>query len=104
MSLHVMQSLESRILFAAVLTDGVLTITGTEGNDEISVFQLYSEDDGFISVEVWDNDAFVSFALSAVTQVVITAGEGNDRISSPFTPLRRPMLIDAGPGEDTVHC
>lgn len=75
---------------ASSLFNGVLTITGTDGNDTITV----TESDG----RVWA--AGRSFSADSVSRIVITAGAGDDVISEA---TGRGSVIYGGMGNDTIR-
>ncbi len=73
------QALEHRVLFAGVVADGVLTVTGTTANDTISV-SVDPDAPGGDAIVVTLNDVEENFDLFSVTRVVIIGREGNDDI------------------------
>jgi len=72
------ESLESRQLLSgtAVLDHGILTITGTSGNDEIYVIRR--ADTGQLSVNI--NMKMQDFAKADVQKIEIDAGAGDDYV------------------------
>src|SRR5690349_9766436 len=99
---QLIEPLERRTLLAAfaVLKDGVLTITGTGGNDTITAGRSPVDVDnlskGYIFVATLNNQE-LDFPDGSVASVVILAGAGNDNIQCG--PRGR---IEAGAGSDTV--
>src|SRR4051812_6926719 len=82
MSIHLrngfIDSLEPRTLLSgATLANGLLTITGTSGNDEIYVVSGFTA--GRLSVNV--NMKTQDFAAADVHQIQIDAGDGDDIVS-----------------------
>jgi Ca2+-binding RTX toxin-like protein len=76
-----LESLERRRLLAAVLgADGTLTVTGTAGNDNITI----SADPTNVSVVINAGPA-QTFSTPAVLRTSVLAGDGND-IVSMFVP------------------
>jgi Ca2+-binding RTX toxin-like protein len=107
MQSHLMQLLERRVLFASVVVDGVLTITGTTGNDEITVSVDPDDTPGGDDIIVTLNGVDEDFDLAGITRVVIIAREGQDIIDCSIetpAPLLVPVSIDAGTGNDIVRC
>ena len=99
--------LERRVLFATVVADGVMTITGTTANDTIIVSVDPDDTPGNADILVTLNDSTEDFDAVGVFRVVILAREGNDEIDASVTtpaPLLVPVSIDAGPGDDLVRC
>ena len=91
--------LESRRLLAATLANGVLTITGGNGND---VIEVDLRDDGRLKVEI--NNREQSFSYSAITRFVIQALGGNDVVEfNQRNPILKGAEIRAGDGRDTVE-
>lgn len=96
---YLLEPIEPRLLFAAVLADGVLTITGTERNDTIEVDL---RDNGNLKVEI--NNVESSFNYSAITRFVINGLGGNDSIEfNQRNAILKGAEIRAGDGRDTVE-
>jgi len=79
-------------MLSATVADGVLSIVGTDGDDNISV--KGAGDDLVVRV----NDTESTFAAADVTAITIDAGAGDDRVK-----LRRVGIdatIDGGDGND----
>ena len=95
-----LESLHSRALPSATLAGGVLTVTGTDGNDLLVVRQLA----GAISVRGMQIDVGGTFQSSvpaaSVTAVDVNALGGNDRVR--LSTLRIGATVDAGTGNDSV--
>jgi Ca2+-binding RTX toxin-like protein len=93
--------LERRRLLAATLVDGVLTVEGTPGMDLIVVFPRRS--DGSIRVRVELAGAGTQpdeqFNATEVRQIVIRAGDGNDRVQ---VGLNLGTFVDGGGGNDML--
>src|SRR5215203_4124102 len=96
---HLLEPIEPRRLFAAVLSGGVLTITGTERADLIEVDL---RDKGELKVEV--NNVESSFDYSAITKFVINGLAGNDSIEfNQRNQILKGAEVRAGDGRDTVE-
>ena len=87
----VVEALEGRVVPAvtAFLSDGILTVTGTAGNDAIAV----TESRGAIKV------AGKSFVADEVWRVVVNGLGGNDKITLSTTKSGR---VNGGDGNDTL--
>jgi hypothetical protein len=72
----------------AVLSGGILTVTGTNGNDTIPVIQSGAT----------ITAAGKSFATANVTSIVVNGLDGDDRITITST---KPATINGGPGANT---
>ncbi|MFO0811447.1 MAG: calcium-binding protein [Gemmataceae bacterium] len=85
-------ALEGRDLPAvtAVLANGVLTVTGTSGDDVISIVQTGN------TIQT----AGKSFAAVSVQKVVVNAGGGNDLIGVDSS---KPMVLNGEAGNDTIY-
>ncbi|HEV8293123.1 MAG TPA: hypothetical protein VGP94_14405, partial [Tepidisphaeraceae bacterium] len=78
-SRHELEQLESRRLLASVdLTGGVLTVLGTQGNDEITV-SLRSGNTSQLSVDM--NGGVHNFNVSAINSIFVFGRTGNDLIT-----------------------
>jgi Ca2+-binding RTX toxin-like protein len=90
----------------AVLRRGVLTVTGTPGDDRIAL-RLKNGDTNVIQVDAGDDGtADFSFNRAGVTKIAVSAGAGNDsvRIDEVFGAFTDsiPTTIDGGPGDDNL--
>jgi len=79
------------------LTGGVLSISGTSGNDSLD-FYLYP---AFSSGSVYINGQNYEFDASSVTSVNINMGEGNDTLFG-YSNTTTPITISGGLGNDYV--
>jgi Ca2+-binding RTX toxin-like protein len=95
MSTRFFESLETRKLMSASFVNGVLTVTGTELNDVITIWQDNAR------IRVNDNGRSSAFDLSRVTKVVVKGRAGNDRIVGQPN-LTKPLIADGGAGRDTL--
>src|SRR3954470_16931166 len=78
--LAVMEPLQARMLLSASLVDGVLTIQGTEADDQISVIGSGSTHE-IEPVLVQESDQnWQEFENALVKEILILAGSGNDSI------------------------
>ena len=82
----------------AVLSNGVLTINGTAGDDSIAVTTVVVNNVAVYSVSE-NNQASETFTKSAVTQIRVFAGDGNDIVQLDSTVITS-ALIDGGTGND----
>jgi Ca2+-binding RTX toxin-like protein len=82
----------------ATLTGGVLSVTGTGGNDKIMVTRATVR--GVLRVSATVNGAGAAFAFSKVKRVEVFGGDGNDIIDC--ASLSQPCQIEAGKGNDSV--
>src|SRR5262249_51192308 len=96
-----LERLEDRSLPAAsaVLSAGVLTVTGTPAADVIVVRR---------AGDIIRVDGAAAVPAAAVSRIVVNAGAGNDMIflNSQDTPGQQPLgvpvVVYAGDGDDTV--
>ena len=89
-----LENLEGRRHLAASISNGVLYVTGTDGNDDINIY----EDS---EVRVWVNGRQSSFDDSAFTRVEVSGKPGDDYIAiSPS--LGFPATVYAGLGRDRI--
>src|SRR5438105_5377656 len=73
----VIEPLARRVLLSADVVNNILQITGTDGDDHISV----TADATFVNVlDVDDNGTLHRFALAAFGQINITAAGGSDEV------------------------
>jgi len=100
---HHVQSLEPRRFMdaTALLADGVLTITGTEGRDVISV-SLDATD--ATRLDVVANKQSFGFDVADVGSIVINTAGGNDvvTVSEKNGAITIPMVVDGGAGNDRI--
>jgi len=90
------ETLESRRLFSVTLTDGVLTVTGTESADQLVV----GRNDTMIVVN--DNGTASQWNPAEVSSIAIN-GLGSDDQIGVRPGVFKPISIDAGAGNDAVH-
>ena len=91
------ETLESRRLYSTVRLDdaGVLRITGTAGNDDISVSRY-----GRTEFQVSDGDAVSTFAMKSAKKLIFIGGPGDDRIT--LGNVRINAYLDGGAGDDQL--
>jgi Ca2+-binding RTX toxin-like protein len=102
------EQLERRHLLSAVLENGVLTVTGTEGADVIEFDRTTLTN---MKVEVNDDES--NFDFAAINRIIVRALGGNDEVE--FNN-RNPIVINAiifgdagndslegGDGRDTIY-
>jgi Ca2+-binding RTX toxin-like protein len=98
------QVLESRALLSAVLDNGELTITGTSGNDAITV----ANQPGAGLVVTLNGQAQTFADVASITRLRVTTDGGNDSIDIGTITLPESggkgvrVTIDAGAGADTI--
>ncbi len=104
------ESLERRAMLSVSVAGGVLTVTGTGGNDHISI-RAATDDAGkailVVTEDVRGDDAkaVVTRVTEAVTSVVVNAGAGNDGVSlvgKRRTPFNVAAEINGGDGNDRL--
>ena len=88
------ENLEDRRLLSATLTNGVLTVTGTAGNDRISVAPKGTD----LNVQVGKTKS--TFKAADVKSLVVKSLAGNDLIDLAKSPVA--ATVDAGDGNDIV--
>ncbi|HEV8379879.1 MAG TPA: calcium-binding protein [Tepidisphaeraceae bacterium] len=96
----VVEPLESRrMLSASLASSGLLKITGTTGNDTITVGI-----DPANSAKILVNDGVGNsrFSKTAVKSISIIAGDGADNITIN-TGIKQQITIKAGEGDDVIH-
>jgi Ca2+-binding RTX toxin-like protein len=91
----ILEAIEQRRMMSVALANGTLTITGTAGNDNISVEPYNGQ------LRVNDNGRITNFNLSAVTQILASLGDGNDKYTSAWYTAK-PQTVSGGNGNDTV--
>ena len=104
------QSLEARTLFSVVYEDDVLTVTGTEGNDEITFgrgqigFGWTLVDNTGVTIKNAANPAGQTLILAPweFTHLVVRGLGGDDVINYPGNLWQTDVLLDGGAGNDTI--
>jgi uncharacterized secreted protein with C-terminal beta-propeller domain len=98
-----LERLESRTLLTATLGRGILAIRGTAANDVIEVRR--SADDANVLQVVENGTVTFSRAITAIRQIRIDAGAGNDEISvnQENGAITIPTIIKGGRGDDLVQ-
>jgi Ca2+-binding RTX toxin-like protein len=90
------QTLESRRFLAATLVDGVLTVVGTSGNDDLRVFAGANND-----IIARTNVADQSFPRGDVTAITLDGFRGNDLIAIS-QKLKISATLTGSAGSDTL--
>jgi Ca2+-binding RTX toxin-like protein len=91
---------------AQLARNGVLTVTGTPGNDKIAL-RLAKNDPATIQIDFGDdNSPDFSFARADVKRIAVDARSGDDavridEINGVFTDTI-PTVLDGGPGNDSL--
>jgi Ca2+-binding RTX toxin-like protein len=90
----VIRLLERRRLLDALLSDHLLTVTGTSQADMIRL-QIVNP-----RLVVYVNSQRSSFPLQSVKRINVVGGSGNDRIE--LSEISKPATMNAGAGNDSV--
>ncbi|MGE5612557.1 MAG: calcium-binding protein [Bacillota bacterium] len=111
-----LESLESRRLLSASVRGGTLLVTGTPGDDTITID--YNKQKSLYQVSI--NQSVQTFNAKAVKAISVDAGNGNDRVTvTPRVTVNTTILggagndtltggsgtdlIEGGPGNDLIH-
>src|SRR6478752_3899255 len=86
--------LEARYLPSAVLANGVLTVNGSDGPDDIAVNPVTV--DGRAYVRVAENTGYTDFLAAQVRRVRVFGNGGNDDISHNIPELNAALYGGAG--------
>jgi Ca2+-binding RTX toxin-like protein len=92
--LMMIENLENRRLLSASLANGVLTVTGTTGNDRIAVTPNGTD----LNVQIGKTKQ--TFKAADVKSLVVKSLAGNDTIDLAKSPVG--ATVDAGDGNDLV--
>src|SRR5689334_17739527 len=95
MSSKFIEGLENRVLLSSTLSNGTLTVTGSNAVDNVQ-FSLSGS-----NLVVKENNVTKNFALAQVKQIKVSSLGGNDAISMAAGITIR-AVIDAGIGDDKV--
>src|SRR2546421_855132 len=94
-----LEQLENRRLMSATLVNGVVTVIGTAGDDNITV--SYRSDTKWFNVGV--NGQGTSFGHAHVDRIIIFGLAGNDMISASHVEGFKPgIIIKGGEGNDYI--
>jgi len=102
------EALETRRLMSVSMQqDGVVVVTGTDGDDNVQIFANAVGSQPVLTIEVWTADAaeVVNLPLSAVTGVQVDGLAGNDRlfVDRTYDPsLAVPVTLFGGAGDDVL--
>jgi Ca2+-binding RTX toxin-like protein len=88
--------LESRRHFSVSLSAGVLTVTGTNSNDTITV-----DKNAAGNLTVVEPAGTHTYAWASVNKIVVLANGGNDKVTS-HDAMTKPMVVHGGPGNDSL--
>src|SRR5688500_11119097 len=96
-----LETLEQRRLMSTTLVNGILTVTGTAGNDQVDVDQLNGE------IYVFENGLLGGgnggiFLAQSVTKVVFHGFDGHDTMIA-HPALAKPTDMFGGPGDDSMY-
>ena len=90
------ENLEFRRLLSSSLSGGLLTVTGTSGNDTISLNTSGS------NIKVSQTGAAdKSFSAASVQKILVNALAGNDKVTIAST-IAKPATINGAAGNDTL--
>src|SRR3954463_11704548 len=109
------EGLEQRALLSAAVSGGVLTVTGTDGADIISV-RAAKDSSGAATLVVtenvrpaegedWAAPTVSTFLQSDVTSIVVNGGLGNDSIAiggKRGSAVSTPATLNGGDGNDNL--
>ena len=87
---------------SASVTNGTLTINGTNGNDEVTL--SLTPDTTHLLVDLGDGTGAHTFDRATFTNVSAFLGNGDDTFAVNATngPVPTPMSVDGGAGNDTI--
>ena len=91
------ETLENRTLFSVSLASGVLTVTGTNLNDAITVSKNAAG-----QVAVNDDGAAHTYAWTSVNKVVVNSLGGSDSVTGQNS-MNKPMVVHGGDGDDVIY-
>jgi hypothetical protein len=90
-----------QVWFKAIAIPGALTVTGTGGDDSITIRPLPGNAD-FAEILVNGQQQYTGL-WSGLTAITVTATSGNDTINIEGTPAGVPVTVNLGDGSDTVN-
>ena len=95
------ENLEPRRLMSTTLLNGVITVTGTAGNDRVDLDQLNGE------IYVIENGLLGGgnggiFLAANVTKIVFNGLDGHDTMIA-YPALAKPTDMFGGPGDDSMY-
>src|SRR5688572_26033400 len=94
--LESLESLESRRLLTVTLDNGVLTVTGTEQDDQLGVGR------NMTMIVVNDNGTSSEWNPAQVESIVVNALGGNDQVAV-MRPVAKPITANGGAGDDALR-
>jgi hypothetical protein len=91
------------LLSADLLPEGVLQITGTEGNDTV-LMQAFEPEEGTPQLAVALNGETFRYDLEGIGEIRVDLQDGNDRLALNASGVALPnIVVDAGHGDDLVE-
>jgi subtilisin family serine protease len=87
----------SLLVGSASLNAGVLTLSGTQWDDELVLTRSSS------NVVVHFNGHSAQFPLATVSSIVVNAGDGADAVGINGVPASKPVAVNGGNGDDTIN-
>ena len=102
------EALETRRLMSVSMQqDGVVVVTGTDGDDNVQIFANAIGSQPVLTIEVWtaDGGEVVNLPLSAVSGVQVDGLAGNDRlfVDRTYDPdMAVPVTLFGGAGDDVL--
>src|SRR5436309_7580806 len=98
------EHIEPRWLLSAMITSGVLKVSGTPSADMI----ILTQDASFIHVKINGQEMLPAFAVGDVNTISVDTGSGDDvvtlqkSVSQSAGRVSKPATITGGPGNDTL--
>jgi len=102
------EALETRRLMSVSMQqDGVVVVTGTDGDDNVQIFANAIGSQPVLTIEVWtaDGGEVVNLPLGAVSGVQVDGLAGNDRlfVDRTYDPhMAVPVTLFGGAGDDVL--
>ncbi|HVK10443.1 MAG TPA: hypothetical protein VM597_16870, partial [Gemmataceae bacterium] len=96
-----LESLDGRALPSVTFSNGVLTITGTDGRDKVEVREVGDRLVVKGQTITVNGEQVRSIPAADVTRIAVSTGAEDDRIDLRNTSV--PAVIDAGTGRDRVR-
>ncbi len=84
----------------AAFANGVVTVTGSSGNDNISI---YADQGQLVVREVVKNVTWLSVSLPTVTSIVVNANAGNDWVNLDPNSISIRAILRGGAGNDILQ-
>lgn len=104
----ILETLETRrLLSVSMQPDGVVVVTGTDGDDNVQIFANAVGAQPVLTIEVWSTDGgeVVNLPLSTVSGIQVDGLAGNDRlfVDRTYDPdMAVPVTLFGGAGDDVL--